>query len=88
MGSFILFILLLPLLLLLYFAFVYRRSLLGIYRMREQYKEAQRQAEEEQERRERVRKQTEPEQSSVERIKDASIDLDGGEYVDYEEVKE
>lgn len=88
MGSFLLFILLLPLLLIFYFAFVYRRTLVKAYKMREQYKEAQRQAEEERDRQERVRKQTDPEQSSVERIKDASIDLESGEYVDFEEIKE
>lgn len=88
MGSFILFLLLLPLFVIIYIALVYRKSLVKMYKMREQYKEAQRQAEEEQERQERVRKQTDPEQSSVEKIKDATIDLKGGEYVDYEEVRE
>lgn len=88
MGSFLLFLLLLPIIILLYLAFVYRKTLVKAYKMREQYKEAQRQAQEEKERQERVRKQTDPEQSSVERIKDASIDLEGGEYVDFEEVKD
>lgn len=86
--GFFLFLLIVPLLFLLYIVFVYRKSLVKAYKMREQYKEAQKRAQEEQERQERVRRQTDPEQTSVERIKDASLDLEGGEYVDFEEVKE
>lgn len=58
-----------------------------VYKMRSNLKEAQRQADEEA-RKERVRKRTNPDHSSVDMIQDASIDLEGGEYVDYEDVKE
>lgn len=87
MGGFLLFVLLVPLLLILYLGYKYRRALLSAYKIREQYREAERRAEEEQQRQERVRKNTEPPQSSVEMIDDAALDLEGGEYVDFEEVE-
>lgn len=65
----------------------HRRTLITAYKLKQQYQEAQRRAEEEQQRQERVRKNTSPPQSSVEMIDDAALDLEGGEYVDYEEIE-
>lgn len=49
--------------------------------------EARQRYEEEQQSRERARRTEDPDQTSVERIHEANLDLEGGEYVDYEEVE-
>lgn len=88
MSDVLQFILLLPLILIVIFAIKYWRTILSVYKLRQHYKAAQKSAEEEQARRERVRKQTEEAPSSVEMIDNASLDLEGGEYVEYEEIED
>lgn len=87
MSDLLQFILLLPLILIVIFAIKYRRALLSVYKLKKHYKEAQKSAEE-RARRERVRRQTDDAPSSVEMIDNASLDLEGGEYVEYEEVED
>ena len=58
MSDLLQFILLLPLILIVIFAIKYRRALLSVYKLKKHYKEAQKSAEEERARRERVRRQT------------------------------
>lgn len=79
---------LVPLALLLFFIIKHQKTLHNIYKIRQQQKEAQERAEEERQRQERVRRHTHPEQSSVDLIKGTHMDLDGGEYVDFEEVSD
>lgn len=58
----------------------------AISKAKNMHAEAQQRYEEEQERRERERQTINPDQSSVEKLQEANLDLEGGEYVDYEEV--
>ena len=88
MSDLLQFILLFPLILIVIFAIKYRRALLSVYKLKKHYKEAQKSAEEERARRERVRRQTDDAPSSVEMIDNASLDLEGGEYVEYEEIED
>lgn len=81
-------LLIILLLLFVYVLYSYRRVLLGAYKLHKGFKQAKQEAEEERKRQERVRRHTAPPQSSVDMIDDAALDLEGGEYVDYEEVKE
>ncbi|MDO5017062.1 MAG: DUF4834 domain-containing protein [Porphyromonas sp.] len=87
MKGLLLLLLFIPLLLIVYMVIRYRRALVTAYKVREQYKEAKRKAEEERQRQERVRRTTNPNQSTVEMIDDAALDLEGGEYVDFEEIE-
>ena len=64
MSDLLQFILLLPLILIVIFAIKYRRALLSVYKLKKHYKEAQKSAEEERARRERVRRQTDDAPSS------------------------
>lgn len=57
------------------------------YRLKQAHDSQRKAYEEDRAREDRARKRTDPEQSSVEMINDAHLDLEGGEYVDYEEVK-
>lgn len=79
-------LLIILLVLLFWVVFRYRNALSAVFQLRKNYKKAQRNAQEEAERYEKVRRHTHPKQTSVEMIDDAALDLDGGEYVDYEEV--
>ncbi|MDN4753494.1 DUF4834 family protein [Porphyromonadaceae bacterium W3.11] len=84
---FFLLIILLPIILVAYLLIKNWRLVRAAYKINQTQKAQKKQYQEEQERSERVRKRTRPEQSSVELINDAHLDLEGGEYVDYEEVK-
>lgn len=86
MSFFFLLFIVLPLVLIIAMVIKYQRTIKSVYKLRQQQQEARRQQEAEAERQERVRKRTNPSQSSVEMIEDANLDLEGGEYVDYEEV--
>lgn len=85
--SFFIFILLLPLIIILYFLIINWRSVRAAYKLKQAHDSQRKAYEEEKAREERARKHTHPEQSSVEMINDAHLDLEGGEYIDYEEVK-
>lgn len=86
--SLLLLILLLPIFYLIYLLIKYRQQVLTVWRMQQLHKEQKARYEEEQKRQERVRRRAHPEQSSVELIEEAKLDLDGGEFVDYEEIEE
>lgn len=85
--TFLLLIILLPLFFVAYLLIRNWKIVQAAYRFNQSQQAQRRQYEEEQKRQERIKKQTDPEQSSVERINDAHLDLEGGEYVDYEELK-
>lgn len=59
-----------------------------IYLLFKAQREMRQTFEEQQRSREAEQQTASPEQSSVDRIHDANMDLKGGEYIDYEEVKE
>lgn len=59
----------------------------AIYKAKKMHDQAQQQYEEELKQREKARRTEDPEQSSVDRIHEANLDLDGGEYVEYEEIE-
>lgn len=84
---FLLLIILLPIILVFYLLIRNWRLVRAAYKINQTQKAQRKQYEEEKERSERVRKRTRPEQSSVELINEARLDLEGGEYVDYEEIK-
>lgn len=88
MSFFVVLFVILPLVLIFYLVIKYQRTIMAFYWLRQQHKEAKMRQEAEADRQERVRKRTHPEQTSVEMIQDASIDLEGGEYIDYEEVSD
>ncbi|MDO5035660.1 MAG: DUF4834 domain-containing protein [Porphyromonas sp.] len=66
----------------------HQETIKKVYRLRKEQQAAAEREREERERRERVRRTTDPDQTTVERIQDTSVDLDGGEYVNYEEYHE
>lgn len=59
-----------------------------VWRMQQEHRAQQARHAEEQARQERARQRAEPTQSSVEMIEEAKLDLDGGEFVDFEEIKD
>lgn len=63
-----------------------RNTIRRIYKFNRGVKEQQRYFEEEQNRRSQARETVHPKQSSVERIEEANLDLNGGEYVDFEDL--
>lgn len=83
---FIIFIII-PLIVILYLLFRYRDLVLKAYKVSQAQKQAKREQAEERARQERVKRNTNPDQSSVEVLRDALIDYEGGEYVEYEEVE-
>lgn len=88
MGFFFFIFALLPLVAIIYLIVKHQRTIKQVYDARKAYRQAQERAAEEQERQERVRRRTHPEQSSVDLIQETRQDLDGGEYVEFEEVPE
>ena len=84
-------LILIPLLLLGYFFVKYFSFIRTVHRTIKTQRDFSRRYREQQERQQQESRRSaeprDPEQTSVDRINDASIDLEGGEYVEYEDVK-
>lgn len=72
----------------LWLMYRYQHTIGLLHKAYQQQKKAQREQHEEAARREHVRRQMHPEQETVDLVKGVNRDLSGGEYAEFEEIKE